>query len=95
MLVTAASAPCSALILTTVATKRLEENLLSAHAGEGAALALGFARAVEHTEGSTKSPLQPCSERVPRAGRRRLHLRGGPSGSVLAHTFQGAPRWRC
>ncbi|KFE64285.1 methyl-accepting chemotaxis protein [Hyalangium minutum] len=91
ILVTGGISAVLALILTTVATKRLEENLLSAHAGEGAALALGFTRAVEHTEGSNEVTLQllVSAFRV-QEGVKYIYVED-PSGRVLAHTFKGAP----
>jgi len=91
ILVTGGISAVLALILTTVATRRLEEGLLKAHAGEGAALALGFTRAVEHTEGSDEVSLQLLvgAFRV-QEGVRYIYVED-PSGRVLAHTFQGAP----
>jgi methyl-accepting chemotaxis protein len=91
ILVTGGISAVLALILTTVATRRLHESLSNAHAGEGAALALGFTRAVEHSADSQDMPLQPLVEafRV-QEGVRYIYVED-PSGRVLAHTFQGSP----
>ncbi len=91
ILVTGGISAVLALILTTAATRRLHESLLNAHAGEGAALALGFTRAVEHSGGNNELSFQPLMEafRV-QEGVRYIYVEDS-SNRVIAHTFQGAP----
>jgi methyl-accepting chemotaxis protein len=91
ILVTGVVSAVLALILTIVATKRLRENLVDAHAGEGAALALGLTRAAEHTGPQPDGSLPRLVEafRV-QEGVSYIYVEDA-SGRVLAHTFAGIP----
>ena len=91
ILVTGGISAMLALILTTVATRRLNESLLNAHAGEAAAFAVGFTRAVEHSAGPNEVSFQPLVNAFrDQEGVRYIFVEDA-SGRVLAHTFTGPP----
>ncbi|WP_225408972.1 methyl-accepting chemotaxis protein [Stigmatella hybrida] len=93
ILVTGAISAIVAVILTTVATRRLHQSLVVAHASEGAALALGLTRAAEQearSAGESVSLQNLIESFQVQQGVSYIYV-SDATGRVLAHTFRGMP----
>ncbi len=90
ILVTGAISAVLALILTLAATRQLAQSLVEAHTGEGAALALGLARAAERSAAADGSSLRLLVEELSaHEGVSYIYVVDA-EGRVMAHSFPGA-----
>ncbi|MDY7232046.1 methyl-accepting chemotaxis protein [Hyalangium rubrum] len=91
ILVTATISVVLTLLLTVAATRQLRRSLVEAHTSEGAALALGLARAAEYSATSDGSTLRTLVDDLSaHEGVSYIYVTDA-TGRVLAHSFRGTP----
>jgi methyl-accepting chemotaxis protein len=89
ILVIAVVSVAIAILLSAVAARRLEGNLLESTVSEGRALSLGFSAAAERASANGGASLQPLLDSFREAeGVRYLYVVDG-ANNVLAHSFSG------